>query len=184
MPIRINGQEYDSTTHVNQVEKPGFVFNTEYQRVNPAIYEPQRTNHFEFQVTGLSNLPKYVGYDYLNDSNGASVSNAEEDIRIAVDKAFIPTFQQSVLSVQRGNSTIKYAGKPSFNSGQTIRSSCSKLWTCSQHSESFRHVPEMTDKDAANCLPKISTRSLPVHCTTVLSVARDRKGSPLPSHGM
>lgn len=120
MPIRINGQEYDSTTHVNQVEKPGFVFNTEYQRVNPAIYEPQRTNHFEFQVTGLSNLPKYVGYDYLNDSNGASVSNAEEDIRIAVDKAFIPTFQQSVLSVQRGNSTIKYAGKPSFNSGQIV----------------------------------------------------------------
>ena len=120
MPIRINGQTRPSTTHVNQVEKPGFVFNTEYQRVNPDIFEPQRTNHFEFQVTGLNNLPKYVGYNFSDEGNNSLVSNAEEDIRIAVSQAFIPSFQQSAITVQRGNSTIKYAGRPTFNNGTIV----------------------------------------------------------------
>lgn len=84
---------------------------------NPDMYEPQRTNNFEFVVTGLDNLPR-VGS--IGDESNAVIKNAAKLIRVSVSQASIPHFTQGVLTVKRGNGTLKYAGVPTFEGGQIV----------------------------------------------------------------
>lgn len=81
---------------------------------NPNLYEIQRSNNFEFIVTGLDNIlrPGVVG-----DENNARINNAQEVIRLSVTRCPIPHFSQQPISVRRGNSELKYAGVPTFSSG-------------------------------------------------------------------
>jgi hypothetical protein len=81
---------------------------------NPNLYEIQRSNNFEFIVTGLDNIlrPGVVG-----DENNARIGNAQEVIRLSVTRCPIPHFTQQPISVRRGNSELKYAGVPTFSSG-------------------------------------------------------------------
>ena len=84
---------------------------------NPAIYDPMRNNTFEFVVTGLDKLLR-VGAD--GSEENAYITNAQEVLRLSVDSASIPMFTQEVIPVKRGNSTIKFAGTPSFASGSLV----------------------------------------------------------------
>ena len=84
---------------------------------NPALYDPMRNNTFEFVVTGLDKLLR-VGAD--GSEENAYITNAQEVLRLSVDSASIPMFTQEVISVKRGNSTIKFAGTPSFASGSLV----------------------------------------------------------------
>ena len=84
---------------------------------NPALYDPMRNNTFEFVVTGLDKLLR-VGAD--GSEENAYITNAQEVLRLSVDSASIPMFTQEVIPVKRGNSTIKFAGTPSFASGSLI----------------------------------------------------------------
>lgn len=81
---------------------------------NYNLYEIQRTNNFEFVVTGLDNLWKA---GYLGVESDPKINNAEEVIRLSVASCPIPHFQQSVISIRRGNNELKYAGVPSFPNG-------------------------------------------------------------------
>lgn len=84
---------------------------------NPTLYDPMRNNTFEFVVTGLDNILR-VGADGSEDN--AYITNAQEVLRLSVDSASIPMFTQEVIPVKRGNSTIKFAGTPSFASGSLV----------------------------------------------------------------
>ena len=84
---------------------------------NPDLYEIQRTNNFEFVVTGLDNL---LRPSVSEDSAGAYIKNAQEVLRISVLEASIPHFTQNVIEIKRGNTTIKAAGTPTYDSG-TLR---------------------------------------------------------------
>lgn len=84
---------------------------------NPALYDPMRNNTFEFVVTGLDKLLR-VGAD--SSEENAYITNAQEVLRLSVDSASIPMFTQEVIPVKRGNSTIKFAGTPSFASGSLV----------------------------------------------------------------
>ena len=84
---------------------------------NPALYDPMRNNTFEFVVTGLDKLLR-VGAD--GSEENAYITNAQEVLRLSVDSASIPMFTQEVIPVKRGNSTIKFAGTPSFASGSLV----------------------------------------------------------------
>ena len=84
---------------------------------NPALYDPMRNNTFEFVVTGLDKLLR-VGAD--GSEENAYITNAQEVLRLSVDNASIPMFTQEVIPVKRGNSTIKFAGTPSFASGSLV----------------------------------------------------------------
>ena len=84
---------------------------------NPALYDPMRNNSFEFVVTGLDKLLR-VGAD--GSEENAYITNAQEVLRLSVDSASIPMFTQEVIPVKRGNSTIKFAGTPSFASGSLV----------------------------------------------------------------
>ena len=112
--IRINGIDYASTANDSSV--PGAPYGTYELANNPNIYEIQRTNNFEFIVTGLEGIKKAGFSDDETDPN-TFVANGQEIIRMAVSEAFIPSFQQSVINIRRGNSELKYAGVPSFSSG-------------------------------------------------------------------
>lgn len=81
---------------------------------NPTLYDPQRSNTFEFVVTGIDNLLR-AGYDGTEEN--AYITDAQETLRLSVDSASIPMFSQSTIEIKRGNSTIKFAGTPTFDSG-------------------------------------------------------------------
>ena len=59
---------------------------------NPTLYDPQRSNTFEFVVTGIDNLLR-AGYDGTEEN--AYITDAQETLRLSVDSASIPMFTQS-----------------------------------------------------------------------------------------
>lgn len=106
--IRINGTDYNST--INDSSTPGTPIGTYHLANNPNIYEIQRTNNFEFIVSDIDGILR-AG------SESATYANAQEVIRMSVISCPIPHFKQGVIPVQRGNTTLKYAGVPTFDAG-------------------------------------------------------------------
>lgn len=58
--------------------------------------EVQRTNNFEF----------------------ATEDDTDNVIRLSVSRSSVPHYQQSTVTVKRGNTTIKFAGVPEFGDGE------------------------------------------------------------------
>lgn len=109
--IRINGTDYNST--INDSSTPGTPIGTYHLANNPNIYEIQRTNNFEFIVSDIDGILR-AG------SESATYANAQEVIRMSVVSCPIPHFSQSVIDVKRGNTTLKYAGVPTFQAGTIV----------------------------------------------------------------
>lgn len=81
---------------------------------NPQLFEIQRQNNFEFVVTDIDGILRAGA---LGTEKNAAINNAQEMLRLSVTKAFVPHFTQEVVNIKRGNSTLKYAGVPSFSEG-------------------------------------------------------------------
>lgn len=94
-------------------EKADFYHGAYQLGENPNYYEPQRGNNFEFVVYDLNGTEPVPGA-----TNQYAVDNAEEVIRLSVVSAPVPHFQQNEIELKRGNNTIKFAGVPTFSSGQ------------------------------------------------------------------
>lgn len=110
-----NNQEFESTV----AQKSTMQHNAMHMADDPRYYEPQRTNNFEFVVTGLENLVKagmVQGEENSKIGDGAS-HKAQEAIRLSVTSASIPSFSQQPIEIKRGNNSVKYAGTPSFDGG-------------------------------------------------------------------
>lgn len=84
---------------------------------NPELYEVQRENNFEFIVTGIDNILR-VGAEETDDN--AYITNASQTLRYSVVQASIPMFSQEPITISRGNSVMKAAGKPSFTDGSLV----------------------------------------------------------------
>ena len=84
---------------------------------DPALYEPSRNHAFEFVLNSKLNTLLAAGVfreaatadDYFN--------NVADVIKISVSEASVPHFDLEVVSIKRGNSTVKYAGAPSWGEG-------------------------------------------------------------------
>ena len=84
---------------------------------DPALYEPSRNHAFQFVLNSKLNTLLAAGVfkkaaaddDYFND--------VAEVIKISVSEASVPHFDLEVVSIKRGNSTVKYAGAPSWGEG-------------------------------------------------------------------
>lgn len=109
--IRINGTDYNST--INDSSTPGTPIGTYHLANNPNIYEIQRTNNFEFVVSDIDGILR-AG------TTNSTYANAQEVIRMSVVSCPIPHFNQGVISVQRGNTILKYAGVPTFDAGTLV----------------------------------------------------------------
>lgn len=85
---------------------------------NTVEYNPQRKNNFTLVVQGLTNLPRVGSIDSsigtLTDDD--IIANGQEQIILALRTCDVPQVTQNAININRGNSTIKFAGKPSFNS--------------------------------------------------------------------
>lgn len=92
-------------------------FGTYHLADNPKSYQPIRTNNFRFLVSGLDSLLRVAG-----DANDRDdyITNGQEVIDFSVVSFTVPDFQQSPIDINRGNSTVHYAGKASFNSGTLV----------------------------------------------------------------
>lgn len=75
--------------------------------VGNSLYEPQRTNNFEVQIVGLTNL-KGMG------NTGNIVSNAGDVITLSTASYSAPQINMSNIPIRYGNNTVKYAGVPEF----------------------------------------------------------------------
>ena len=88
---------------------------------NKHLYEVQRTNNFEFIVAlGLEGSMKRAGANTEDTALKITNQQATDVLRLSVASAPIPHFKQTPLSIRRGNSVMKFAGTPDFESG-TIR---------------------------------------------------------------
>ena len=81
---------------------------------NPQLFEIQRNNNFEFVVTDIDGILR-AGAN--GTEKNATIKNAQEMLRLSVTKAFVPHFTQEVVPIKRGNTTLKYAGVPTFGEG-------------------------------------------------------------------
>lgn len=105
MAINLQNVDRASTLH-----EAGDKLGTYYLTDNPKYYEIQRSNNFVFYVSGLSTKLSIVNNKYAQE-------NADDIIKISVNKATVPHFTQSAITVKRGNNTMKFAGAPEFGSG-------------------------------------------------------------------
>lgn len=111
--IRINGIDKPSTIN----EQSSVPHGTYHLADNPNLFEIQRTNNFEFVVTDIDGIVRAGMTE--RDFNGV-IPNAQEIIRLSMIGTFVPHFTQGVITVKRGNSELRYAGVPEFNSGGSI----------------------------------------------------------------
>ena len=80
-----------------------------YHMVNNSDFEPQRTNNFEIQISGLQGLTM-VG--------GTTVpTNISELITLSVDSYTAPSIQVNPIQINYANNLVNFAGKPSFSGG-------------------------------------------------------------------
>lgn len=113
MSIYLNNKDTAST--INQA---GDAIGTYYLANNPKQYEVQRNNNFMFYVNFEAGfISKDTQLNELN-SYAANVANTSDVIRISVDSSFVPHFSTSPIELKRGNNTMKFAGVPTFKSGQ------------------------------------------------------------------
>lgn len=105
MAINLQNVDRPSTLH-----EAGDRLGTYYLTDNPKYYEIQRSNNFVFYVSGLSKKLSIANNKYAQE-------NADDVIKISVNKATVPHFTQGAIQVKRGNNTMKFAGAPEFGSG-------------------------------------------------------------------
>lgn len=110
-----NKLQYNPSTIFQQGDKIG----TYHLADNPNLYEPQRTNNFELLIMNIDGITR-AGMTGTEASDVRTIPNAQEILRLSCSQAFVPHYSQSVIEVKRGNSTLKYAGVPTFQNGQVI----------------------------------------------------------------
>ena len=84
---------------------------------NTVEYNPQRKNNFTLIVNGLNNLPRVGSVDSSLGDLGVNdyIEDGQNQLILALKSSDTPQVTQNPITINRGNSTIKFAGKPSFN---------------------------------------------------------------------
>lgn len=111
MAIRLNGTDKPSTINQSSATPMG----TYHLAANTNLYEIQRTNNFEFIVTDIDGITKA---GMLGGETNGTIANAQEVLRLSVLSSSVPHFDQNPIEVKRGNSSMKFAGVPTFQQGQ------------------------------------------------------------------
>lgn len=94
---------------------------TYHLRDNPQLFEIQRNNNYIFTVPLLdTETDPLIRAGAIGTESNARLSNASELFRLSVNSTFVPHFSQETVEIKRGNSTLKYAGVPTFGSGSAV----------------------------------------------------------------
>lgn len=82
---------------------------------NRVEYTPQKKCNFLLVVNDVDDLPR-VGADLLNTLTSADIiADGQQQLILGIRTCDVPYFTQNTINISRGNSTIKFAGKPTFN---------------------------------------------------------------------
>ena len=81
-----------------------------YHMAQSNDFEPQRTNNFEVQITGLEKLTTV-------DKGLAIASNAGDLITLSTDSFSAPQVSVGTVDISYGNNKIHFAGVPEFSGG-------------------------------------------------------------------
>ena len=81
---------------------------------NQIEYNPQLKNNFTLVVLGLENLAR-VGSNPDDLQEGDIITNPQEEIILSLKSCDTPKVTQEPVNISRGNSVIKFAGKPTFD---------------------------------------------------------------------
>ena len=84
-----------------------------YLADNPQYFEPQRSNTFKFVVSDLSDVD-LASFGITN----YPMSSLTEALELSVKASSVPHFDIEKLTINRGNSQMHFAGKPTFKDGQ------------------------------------------------------------------
>ena len=84
---------------------------------NEVEYNPQRKNNFCLVVNGLTNIARTNTADpSVKDLTARDkIANGQEQLILALRNSDVPSVTQNPININRGNSTIKFPGKPEFN---------------------------------------------------------------------
>lgn len=110
--IRLNGVDKPSTVNAVSTGQQGIYHLAD----NPTLYEPQRSNNFEFVV----DLGDLIRAGYLGSESNAVITDAQSILRFSVTQTSVPHFQQNVIEIKRGNASMKFAGAITFGEGQLV----------------------------------------------------------------
>jgi hypothetical protein len=83
------------------------------------LYEPARSNNFEFIVTDIDNILS-AGTNFNGAQDSDYIKDGQDVIRISVAEASVPHFSLGTIEIARGNSRVKFAGVPTFDSGTLV----------------------------------------------------------------
>lgn len=86
---------------------------TYHLAANPTLYEPARSNNFEFVVMDIDSILR-AGAKDTNPSDSDYIVNGQETLRVSVVSSSVPHFNLGVIDVKRGNNTMHVAGVPTF----------------------------------------------------------------------
>ena len=79
-------------------------------------WQPGKGNFFELTIPDLGELLK-PGVDSEKAESGDYIKDGSEVLKLTVKSFKIPTFEVEDLKITKGNSTVHYAGTPTFESG-------------------------------------------------------------------
>ena len=79
-------------------------------------YQPAKKNFFEFIVEDLTNLLK-PGVEKELAQEADYITDGQEVIRLTVNKAPVPHYELNEIEIRKGNSSVWYAGTPTFSEG-------------------------------------------------------------------
>lgn len=81
---------------------------------NRVELNPQRRNNFTLVITDIDGILR-VGADMQDPQDEDRIANAQNEIIISLKSCTIPKYSVSKQPISRGNSVIKFAGKPTFD---------------------------------------------------------------------
>lgn len=81
---------------------------------NKVEYNPQRKNNFTLVIQGLNGILR-VGSADGSQEDADKIANGQQEIILGLKACSTPSFSQGQIDIKRGNSTIKFPGKPTFN---------------------------------------------------------------------
>lgn len=87
---------------------------------NPQLFEPARTNNFDFVVTGIDRLLYADTMEDAPENEKRYIVNGAETIRLSVVSATVPHSSNGVIDIKRGNNTYHAAGVVTFDNGTLV----------------------------------------------------------------
>lgn len=101
---------------IENKDAAGLGLNAAHISANPSLYEAARSSFFTLTIDGIDDISRaaYGGKDEVIAGEGWTASSS---LTLSVTDAAVPNFSLQTLEYRRGNEVVKFAGVPTWDSG-------------------------------------------------------------------